>query len=153
MTKPLLLLAALSIPCLAAGQSRPLIDKLANVKTLRCEFTTLATVDWNKGEPVVTTKPVKLSFSFDMIDAEDGTARAVGTFGPSDIIVRLSSNTLHFVQSFREGPLYATTIFPFESKDGKLRAVHTRHEYTSTSVPGFTSRPEQYYGECEASPK
>jgi hypothetical protein len=29
-----------------------------------------------------------------------------------------------------------------------MRAVHTRHEYTMISLPGFTSRPEQYYGEC-----
>jgi len=27
--------------------------------------------------------------------------------------------------------------------------VHTRHEYTEVRLPGFTSRPEQYYGECE----
>jgi len=34
---------------------------------------------------------------------------------------------------------------------GKLRAVHTRHEYTEVSLPGFTSRPEQYYGDCTPS--
>jgi len=28
--------------------------------------------------------------------------------------------------------------------------VHARHEYTEVSLPGYTSRPEQYYGECEA---
>ena len=39
----------------------------------------------------------------------------------------------------------------FAVGDGKLRAVHTRHEYTEVSLPGFTSRPEQYYGDCTAS--
>jgi hypothetical protein len=27
--------------------------------------------------------------------------------------------------------------------------VHSRHEYYPTALPGFTSSPEQYYGECE----
>ncbi len=35
-------------------------------------------------------------------------------------------------------------------EQGKLKAVHTRHEYTEVSLPGYTSRPEQYYGECDA---
>jgi len=50
---------------------------------------------------------------------------------------------------FLDGPLYTTRIFPKETRAGKLQAVHTRHEYTEISLPGFTSRPEQYYGECD----
>ena len=57
--------------------------------------------------------------------------------------------TLHLVQAFREGPLYVTTIFPKETRGARLQAVHTRHEYTLISMPGYTSRPEQYVGECE----
>ncbi len=45
--------------------------------------------------------------------------------------------------------MYTTTIFPSEARAGKLKAVHTRHEYTQVSLPGYTSRPERYYGECE----
>jgi hypothetical protein len=57
---------------------------------------------------------------------------------------------LHFVQIFVDGPLYTTTIFPNETRAGKLQAVHTRHEFTpGMSLPGFTWQPEQYYGECE----
>ena len=112
----------------------------------------MATVNWVKGEAVAEIKPAKLNVSFDAIDADEGTARAVGQFGPSDIIVRLSVGSLHFIQSFREGPVYVTTIFPTESREGKLKAVHTRHEYTEVQLPGFTSRPEQYYGECEIVP-
>jgi hypothetical protein len=40
-------------------------------------------------------------------------------------------------------------VFDKENTPGKYKAVHTRHEYTEVSLPGFTSRPEQYYGECE----
>ena len=94
----------------------------------------------------VSLPPQFRAFDSDLVI---GTAIVLGAFGPSDIIVRLSTGTLHFVQSFREGPLYATTIFPYETTGGRLRAVHTRHEYTEVSLPGFTSRPEQYYGDCE----
>jgi hypothetical protein len=109
----------------------------------------MATGTWNGGAASAEIKASKLSIGFDQIDADQGTARVIGSFGPSDIIVRFSLGTLHFVQAFREGPLYATTIFPQLAKDGKFMAVHTRHEYTEVRLPGFTSRPEQYYGECE----
>ena len=85
---------------------------------------------------------------FIKINADEGTADAIGAFGPSEIIVRLSNGTLHFMQSYREGPLYITTVWPKETHNGFLQAVHTRHEFTEVSLPGFTSRPEQYYGEC-----
>jgi hypothetical protein len=114
-------------------------------------FPTLATGDWTKGTGEVKgeIKRSNLSVSFDTINADEGTARLLGPYGSSDIIVRLSGGALHFVQMFREGPLYATTIFPSETVEGKLKAVHTRHELTEVSLPGFTSRPEQYYGDCE----
>ena len=132
----------------AAGQG-PHADTLAAATSVKCIFSTVSVGSWTNGDPAAQIKPAKLTVAFERIDTEDGTARVVGDFGPSDIIVRLSSGTLHFVQSFREGPLYTTTIFSHESHPGKLLAVHTRHEYTQVSVPGFTSRPEQYYGECE----
>jgi hypothetical protein len=124
-------------------------EKLLAASVINCTFTTMATGTWNGGVAAVEIKPSKFSIGFDQIDADQGTARVIGAFGPSDIIVRSSLGTLHFVQAFREGPLYATTIFPQISRNGKLMAVHTRHEYTEIRLPGFTSRPEQYYGECE----
>ncbi len=126
--------------------TRPILD---TVKTVSCKFSVLATGTWKNGEPQGEVKPASLSFAFDSINIDEGTARAIGNFGPSDIIARLSMGTLHFLQGFREGPLYTTTVFPKETRTGKFQAVHTRHEYTEVSLPGFTSRPEQYYGECE----
>jgi len=135
-------------PCLLHGQTRS-AEKLAAAKAIKCVFSTMAAGDWNSSGPLVETKPATLALGFEEIDVDEGSARVVGAFGPADIIVRLSSGTLHLVQSFREGPLYATTIFPYETRPGRLRAVHTRHEFTEVSLPGFTSRPEQYYGACE----
>jgi hypothetical protein len=132
-----------------AGAQERAAGSLTHAKSLRCLFSVLATGTWDKGVAQAEIKAARLSVDFDEIDADEGSARVVGSFGPSDIIVRLSAGTLHFMQVFREGPLYLTTIFPQETRDGKLQAVHTRHEFTRVSLPGFTSRPEQYYGECE----
>ena len=89
------------------------------------------------------------SIRFEAIDTDVATAEVVGPYGASSIIVRQTGDYLHLVQMFMVGPLYTTTVIDRETTDGKLMAVHTRHEYTDTSLPGFTSRPEQYYGECE----
>jgi hypothetical protein len=132
----------------AAAQTRT-ADRLAAAKSVSCQFTTMSIGVWSKaGVSQADTKPATLTIGFEAIEPDDGTAIVVGPFGPSDIIVRLSMGTLHFVQAFREGPLYTTTIFSSETRDGKLKAAHTRHEYTDVSLPGYTSRPEQYYGEC-----
>jgi hypothetical protein len=70
----------------------------------------------------------------------------------SEVTVRLAEGYLHFMQAFRTGPLYTTTVFDTGEKSGKLKAVHSRHEYFSVPLPGATSSPEQYYGECEIQP-
>ena len=134
----------------ARGQSAA-SSALAKTEVLKCSFTTMATGTWKSGEPVADVKPVTLAMEFTDINADEGTAHASGrgTLGASQIIVRFVGSTLHFVQMFLAGPLYTTTIFSDESRDGKFKAVHTRHEYTIVSILGFTSRPEQYYGECE----
>ena len=123
--------------------------RLASATTLRCSFPLLVTGDWTNGEPQAESKPAKLSFTFSGVDAQDGTAEADLGYGPSHIIVRLAEGSLHFIQVGSAGPVYLTTVFDQESRPGKLKAVHTRHEYTPVKVAGFTSRPEQYYGECE----
>lgn len=133
----------------ADGQTRA-GTRLAAAKKLSCEFSLMATGTWKGGAPEVQTKSSTLSIGFDSIDVNDGTARSIGAFGPFEIIVQQAYGTLHFLQSFKDGPLYITTVFPKETTNGRWQAVHTRHEYTEVSLPGFTSRPEQYYGECTA---
>ena len=127
-------------------------DKLAVAKTATCTFTVYATVMWKSGEAEGALKTGKLSVQFSEINSDEGSARLVSGFGIYDIIVRLAPGALHFIQAYRDGPLYTTTIFDQESRDGRLKAVHTRHEYSEISLPGFTSRPEQYYGDCAVGP-
>ena len=139
----LLLAAAAMTVVPAAAQNR-----LAGVSAADCTFPALATGTWTDGEPSAETTTSDLSFRFEAIDTDDATAEAVGPFGVSNIITRLSGQYLHFLQMFQAGPLYTTTILNQEIGGDTFLAVHTRHEYTQISLPGFTSRPEQYYGEC-----
>jgi hypothetical protein len=127
--------------------------RLSKITSLKCAFTVLGTGTWIKGEAEASTKIAKLAVGFTAVDTQDGTADAVGDLGKSHITVRLVGNYLHFMQMDPYGALYLTTVFNTETRGGKLQAVHTRHEFTPVSVPGLTSRPEQYFGECEASPK
>ena len=133
----------------------PAPSPLATVKSLTCVFPIYATGTWTKEEPQAAVKPAKLSLRFDSIDTQDGTADLIGGFpggiAPSHIIARLSERSLHLLAIDTSAALYVTTVFDKDRRGGKLKAVHTRHEYTEVSLPGYTSRPEQYYGECEVS--
>jgi hypothetical protein len=124
-------------------------SKTASAKSLKCTFAVLATGTWIDEKAQAEVKAAKLAVEFHAIDTDDGTAETKGAFGPPHIVVRLSGGNLHFLQVASEGPVYVTTVFDQPTPAGRLKAVHTRHEYTRVSLPGFTSRPEQYYGECE----
>lgn len=94
-------------------------------------------------------KPSTLVMQFDSINADEGTAQWKSGFGAYDIIVRYAQGYLNFIQSFRDGPVYLTTVLEQKTKAGKLKAMHSRHESFAVALPGITSSPEQYYGECE----
>jgi hypothetical protein len=134
-----------AVSSVGAGQER-----IAAAKSLRCRFALTAVSAWQKAAPpAATVKPASLLLIFDSIDTDEGTARLKsGTVG-TEVTARLSGGYLHLIQSFKSGALYTTTVFDKDGADGKLKAVHSRHEYFTVSVPGATSSPEQYYGECE----
>jgi hypothetical protein len=136
----------------AAAQSSGTIV-IADVRTLRCSFDLLATGTWIEDKTGARIKEAKLAIEFEDIDVQEGTANANGGFGPPHVVVRPSAGNLHFLQVSNNGPLYVTTVFDERTPAGKLKAVHTRHEYTLVSLPGYTSRPEQYYGVCDAGAK
>ncbi len=128
-----------------AAQSR-----FEDVSALSCTFSLVVGGTWTDGEPELEQGLSTLSFQFVEIDPDGATAEAVGRFGDSHIITRLSGDYLHFLQLFNAGPLYSTTVIDRETAPGIFIAVHTRHEYTDVRLSGYTSRPEQYYGHCEA---
>jgi hypothetical protein len=125
-------------------------EALSSATNLKCVFALYATGAWRENTPEAEVKAAKLVLEFSSIDTQDGTAISKGGAGPPHIVVRMSRGYLHFLQIASEGPVYLTTVFDQENPGRKFKAVHTRHEYTKVSLPGYTSRPEQYYGECEA---
>jgi hypothetical protein len=143
------LAVSLAAPAVRLSAQDSSKNRLSGVKGLACTFTLVASGTWNDGEPKAEVKPAKLSIAYEAINVEDGTARAIEGNGSLDMIAKQSLWNLHLLWIGSEGAVYLTTVFDRETKNGKLRAVHTRHEYTDISLPGYTSRPEQYYGECE----
>ena len=127
-------------------------ERLLNTRTLDCSFDVISTGGWVDGDAAASVTDSALSLRFEEIDTDGATAEIVGPYGASQIIVRQTGDYLHLVQMFTVGPLYTTTVIDRETVDGRFMAVHTRHEYTDTQLVGFTSRPEQYYGDCVVEP-
>jgi hypothetical protein len=144
----------LASPATATAQiPDPSPARLVNARALDCQFTTMSTGNWKAGEAETTTKPAKVTVGFKAISADDGTAESTVSGARSHITVRLSGNYLHLMQMEPFGALHVTTVFATDTKSGRLQAVHTRHEFTPVSVPGMTSRPEMYVGDCEVRAK
>jgi len=141
-------LLALAHPRAAFPQARDLQRRLAAATRLDCTFLALATGTWDGATPQATVTPVKIEVSFIDINIDEGTAEADSQFGQTFISVRYSFGYLHLMQMSDAGPLYVTTVLAHETSNGRLKAVHTRHEFSPTVVPGFTSRPEMYVGDC-----
>jgi hypothetical protein len=136
----------------AAGQAqaneREIGRKLAAAKRLECKFTTLATGTWDGAKTSAAVTKADISVTFTDIDVDGGTAEADSGFGNTFISVRYSQGYLHFMQISDTGPLYVTTVLATETAPGRLKAMQSRHEYSPTVLPGFTSRPELYVGDC-----
>jgi hypothetical protein len=143
------MIVTVSVFSASPAAAQGLAQKLEAVKAISCTFTAQAVGNWSGGTIKADVRTPKLAVQFVEIDTSDGSASAKGEFGASPILVRYANGTLHFMQSFLTGPLYVTTVFARETQPGKLMAVHTRHEFAAIALPGTTSRPEQYYGECE----
>ena len=154
---PLVIVVALVAPCRQTPHAQaPSPVALADVQRLKCAFTHKAVGTWEKDlVPAVELLPAQLSMVFDAIDTQDGTANVTDVTAPDagapHITVRVLSNNLHFLAMNISGSVYLTTVFADrESRAGQnFKAVHTRHEFTPTRLTGWTSRPEQYYGQCE----
>ena len=142
----------LAMPAAAAGRQDPTKEEhfnLRTVRTLACAFTVQAKGSWADDGPAGAIESSTLAFRFESINADEASADVLGRFGSSPVVAQATGDYLHFIQVLAEGPLYSTTVFNRETPDGKLLAVHSRHEYQDVQRRGFTSRPEQYYGNCE----
>ena len=127
----------------------PAKGALGKATSIKCTFPLMAASTLQTASPEAKIKPSNLTLEFDAINTDEGTAEMKAVVGKYDIVVRYASGYLHLIQSFLDGPLYTTTIIEKKTAGGKFKAMHSRHEYTDVALPGITSSPEQYYGECE----
>lgn len=139
-------------PATTAGQSLSR-DELAAIHRLRCVFPVAAIGGWDNGEPRarLNTEGV-LSLQIESIDAQDGSARILGTSAEAaHVVAQLAGWSLHFLETDATGGVNMTTVFAQHSRSGKLKAMHARASFVPVEVPGFRSEPavSQYYGECE----
>ena len=128
----------------SSGQGR-----LATTTKLRCTFKQGAVGTWAKdGASKASVRPTTLMLRLEAIDVDSGSAQVRTGSMTSEITVKQTGGYLHFMQTFRGGALYTTTVF--DTGGATFKAVHSRHEYFTVPVPGATSSPEQYYGDCLA---
>ena len=143
------------IVCAAIAHPRPAAAQepitLSSVSAMTCTFPIMWLGNWSKaGDAEGAPQKSELVLKYLQIDTSDGTADVAGFTGNFYITVRVVPNvSLHLLHMDAAGPVYITTVFNKASHPGKFKAAHSRHEFTDVSLPGFTSRPEQYVGECE----
>lgn len=142
------LVVVLSASQAAAQGTAALQQQLETARALDCTFSLITTGTWKDGAPSADSKPTTLKMGFSDISVDDGSAKADGGYGAAPVVVRYVSDYMHLMQMYKAGPLYTTTVFARAAKAGRLLAVHTRHEFVDVSLPGFTSRPEMYMGDC-----
>jgi hypothetical protein len=134
--------------CSAFGRQATTGIELSAVTDIACRFPLMAVGNWTDDVPRAELRDASLVLEFEAINTDEGTAQMASDFGTFDIIVRYADGYLHFIQSFLDGPLHSTTVLEETTAQGNWKAMHSRHEFTEFALPGFTSSPEQYYGEC-----
>ena len=118
------------------------LDKLTN---LSCEFPITSVNDWSDDAPEpVIKKEQKFAFRLESIDTAKGTAKMVATAGAAGLIVIPTPEALHFMETMPSGNLNITTVFSSKTKDGKFKAVHSRHMQIGDPLPS------QAYGFCRS---
>lgn len=148
VTLALVVVAALGLSRSAAAQDGGLT--LSTATEISCTFPVMSTGTWSKeGEASNEVKKSEFTLVYQAIDTQDGSAQVKGMSGNFYITVRIVGGHLHLLTTDSGGPVYMTTVFNSPAHKGKYKAAHSRHEFTPVQLPGFTSRPEQYVGECE----
>jgi hypothetical protein len=132
-----------------ASPAQEVPPPLNAIRELRCHFEVVAAATVaSDGATNAEVRSATLKLNFDRIDVDGGTAESDAGSGAVPIVAQRRGEYLHFLYVESSGFLYVTSVFDKPNAQRRYPAVHSRHEYTVVSLPGYTSRPQQYYGEC-----
>src|SRR5690348_3251547 len=105
----------LVFPHMLAAQA----PSLATTKSIKCTFSLMSASTLKDDPAKAEVKPSSLVLEFEDVNPDEGSARLKAGVGQYDIVVRYTQGYLHFIQSFRDGPLYVTTVLDQKTKSGK----------------------------------
>lgn len=121
---------------------------LMTITALECTFSASVAATWKGGEAggvVRATEP--LSLKYDGIDTRDMIVHLAGS--PEELVLQASSTNMHILEVL-ESSVAITSVFSQPTKDGRLKAVHTRTETLQDARGAAEPTVIQYYGDCAA---
>jgi len=122
-------------------------QQIFEAQTIRCDFTTGVSANWDGAEPKLELLRDGLGSEFLFDSIGDKGARFIGNAGSEDVHVIRTEMGLTFIEKTSAGSWNTTTVFGFRDKKypNKFAAVTSRH------INSFTHpTTSQYYGLCKA---
>ena len=121
-------------------------QQIFEAQTIRCDFTTGVSANWDGAEPKLELLRDGLGSEFLFNSIGDKGARFIGNAGSEDVHVIRTEMGLTFIEKTSAGSWNTTTVFGFRDKKypNKFAAVTSRH------INSFTHpTTSQYYGLCK----
>jgi len=121
-------------------------QQIFEAQTIRCDFTTGVSANWDGAEPKLELLRDGLGIEFLFDSIGDKGARFIGNAGSEDVHVIRTEMGLTFIEKTSAGSWNTTTVFGFRDKKypNKFAAVTSRH------INSFTHpTTSQYYGLCK----
>ena len=139
--------ALMAIQLLSAAQLVPepgAYRDLIAARSLKCSFPWYVSVDWHRDEPQVKNARQEFGFQIDGINHQQRSARIIGNVGADDLTALRGADAVSFLERVPAGTVHVTTVYAWRNKEGRFKAVHSRH----VTIGG--PAPSQHYGYCQA---
>lgn len=139
---------ALSQVAIGGAQAPGKIDLFA-IKTLDCSFTAGTAGAWSatgEATPQISAT-ASVAAKYDEIDSSIMSAQ-LATGSHDEVAMQVSPTTLNLFEAAPDH-ISITSVFNQVTKDGRLKAAHTRTEIVKGPA-GDQPTVAQYYGDCAA---
>jgi hypothetical protein len=144
MRGTLLIAVCLVLPIACAAAESP-TSRLLHARTLKCYFTGSNTIWIRNGHRTIESNTEKGEITYDSIDLQKGSARAIGNVGAADVSVRSTQGEIWITEVTDLGNLVVSTVFPLYVEGTEdFVILESRHTIAGTIVLG-----EQSSGGCK----